>query len=116
MPHVDDNGRHVASDRPEALRLGMTFYQGAPCCHGHGSGTRYATNRQCVACCDDKAIARTSRTRRKDRERKRAWRARQQGGKLGQGIASPAAPAAGTIDDRSASPYVRMLQHLVGEP
>lgn len=39
----------VATSREDALRGGITRYQGEPCRHGH-DGVRYALSGQCVQC------------------------------------------------------------------
>lgn len=51
----------------------MTTYIGKPCRHGH-DGTRYISNRKCVACAKADQAARYDR--KAATERKRAYRAR----------------------------------------
>ena len=77
MPIVDDIGRTIASTRQEALQLGLTLYQGAPCQSAlHECSIRYASNRACEDCTWDRNRIKGTRSRKAARERKRAQRAR----------------------------------------
>lgn len=77
MPFIDDVGRTIASNRQEALRLGLTLYQGAPCSSPlHNCAIRYASTRHCEDCVWDRNRVKGKRTRKAATMRKRRQRAR----------------------------------------
>lgn len=76
MTDETEDGRLIGSTRQEAVALGLRFYRGAPCCHGHDEGLRYTSTRRCYECIELVSIYRTRAVRKRDRERKRQQRAR----------------------------------------
>lgn len=71
-----DESRSIGDTRQEALTLGLRYYRGAPCCHGHEDGVRYVSTRACYECVELVSIYRTRAVRKRDRERKRQQRER----------------------------------------